>query len=88
MTLHGRVFKDGDQFVSHCHELNIATAGATVAEALDRTPGMIRAFLLAAEGKGLLPEVLRRISPDAAPTSAANLRFHTHFTIEGEVAVG
>ena len=87
MVLHGRVLRDGDQFMSHCHELNIATAGTTVGEALDRTPDMIRAFLVAAEKKGVLADVLRRISPEASVTTAAGLSFHTHFTIEGEVSV-
>jgi len=87
MTLHGRIFSEGEQYVSHCHELNISTAGSTVQEAMERTFEMIEFYLQAAEKKGLLAEVLQHVSPGAEVDKAAGLRFHTHFTIEGEVAI-
>lgn len=67
LALTGRIFRDGDTFVTRCHELEIETYGRTLEEAWRRTLPMIRMHLEVCEQLGRLDSVLERLG---APTPA------------------
>lgn len=65
----GVIEKEGDQFVSHCPELDVASCGDTVDEAVGNLGDAIEIYLNDLEETGELRRVFheRRISIDRSP---------------------
>lgn len=73
LTLQCKIFKEGDQYVSHCLELNAATCGATVDEALRRTKELILIHLEEARDDGVLMDLLLQLNAQFEEAPADDL---------------
>lgn len=64
LTLHCRIFKEGDQYVSHCQEMNVSTCGDTMDKVLRRTKELVLIHLEEARDDGTLMDLLLRLNAD------------------------
>ena len=87
ITLHGQIFRDGNHYISRCHELSIATAGDTVDDALRRTRDMIEGYFAACSKAGTLDQILAKIVPGETKVNLKDLEFTTDFHIQQDFRI-
>ena len=65
----GRIFREGDAYVSYCDQIDAGTCGATLDETYRRTEALIEIHLEFAREHGLLGELLARCGASASEST-------------------
>lgn len=87
IVLHVEILREGAAHVSRCRELDIATAGESVEEAIRRTHDMVAGYFAVCVRQGRLADVLRGLGGGDAGETGVCYTLDLHIRDEGRIAL-